>query len=245
VINQTMARRFFAGEAIGQRFQMQGPSGPEGAYEVVGVAEDAKYRTLREDTLPTFYLPIAQESVLPSLPFQVEVRTNGAAPLAEGVIGRMVRDLDPSAVVSNVQPMNAVVGRTMSQERLLATLASLFGVLALVVAAVGVYGVRSFAVSRRTNEIGIRMALGASRLGIQTRVLGEGLAVSGIGMVIGLLVTIPLTRYVATLLFQISDRDVFTFAAVSVVLGLVATLASYLPARRATRVDPLVALRAE
>jgi ABC-type antimicrobial peptide transport system permease subunit len=118
-------------------------------------------------------------------------------------------------------------------------------VLALVVAAVGVYGVRSFAVSRRTNEIGIRMALGATRLGIQARVLGQGLAVSAVGMAIGLLVTIPLTRYVATLLFQTSDRDGFTFVAVSAVLGLVATFASYAPARRATRVDPLVALRYE
>jgi predicted permease len=245
VINQTMAQRFFAGQAIGQRLQMQGPSGSEGAFEVVGVVEDAKYRTLREDTLPTFYLPIAQQSALPSLPFQIEVRTNGVASLADAVIRRVVRDVDPAAVVTDVQAMNAVVGRTMSQERLLATLATLFGVLALVVAAVGVYGVRSFAVSRRTNEIGIRMALGASRLGIQTSILTQGLAVSAIGMAIGVLITIPLTRYVATLLFQISDRDGLTFAGVSAMLGLVATLASYVPARRATRVDPLVALRYE
>jgi predicted lysophospholipase L1 biosynthesis ABC-type transport system permease subunit len=241
-----MARRFFGGEAIGHRFEMQGPSGSEGSLEVVGVVEDAKYRTLREDTLPTFYLPIAQQSAdRTSLPFQIEVRTNGAASLADVVIRRIVREVDPAAVVTDVQAMTAVVGRTMSQERLLATLATLFGVLALVVAAVGVYGVRSFAVSRRTNEIGIRMALGASRLGIQTRVLTQGLAVSAIGMAIGLLITVPLTRYVATLLFQISDRDGLTFAGVSVVLGLVATLASYVPARRATRVDPLVALRSE
>jgi len=244
VINQTMAGRFFAGEAIGQRLQMQGPSRSEDAFEIVGVVEDSKYRNLREDTLPTFYLPIAQQAMLPSLPFQIEVRTESAS-LPDAVIRGIVRDLDPSAVVTDVQSMNAIVGRTMSQERLLATLAGLFGVLALVVAAVGVYGVRSFAVSRRTTEIGIRMALGASRLGILTRVLTQGIAVSAIGMAIGLLITIPLTHYVATLLFQISDRDGLTFAGVSVVLGVVATLASYLPARRATRVDPLIALRYE
>ena len=245
VVNQTMARRFFGGAAIGKPFQLQGPSGSEGAFEIVGVVEDAKYRTLREDTLPTFYLPIAQQAALPSVPFQIEIRTAGAGSLADAVIRRIVRDLDPAAVVTDVQSMNAIVGRTMSQERLLATLAGLFGVLALAVAAVGVYGVRSFAVSRRTNEIGIRMALGASRRRIQTSVLGQGLVVSAIGMAVGLLLTIPLTRYVATLLFQISDRDGLTFAGVSVVLGLVATLASYVPARRATRVDPLVALRYE
>jgi predicted permease len=243
VINQVMARRFFGGEAIGKQFQLQGPSGSEGSFEIVGVVEDAKYRNLREDTLPTFYLPIAQQAALPSMPLQIEIRTAGAGSLADAVIRRIVRDVDPAAVVTDVQPMNAIVGRTMSQERLLATLATLFGALALVVAAVGVYGVRSFAVSRRTNEIGIRMALGASRRRIQTSVLGQGVVVSAIGMAVGLLLTIPLTRYVATLLFQISDRDGLTFAGVSVVLGLVATLASYVPARRATRVDPVVALR--
>ena len=245
VINQTMARTFFAGEPIGQRLQLQGPSRSEGTVEVVGVVEDAKYRTLREDALPTFYVPIAQQSMLPSLTFQIEVRTESAGSLPDAVIRRLVRDLDPAAFVSEVQSMNAVVGRTMSQERLLATLASLFGVLALVVAAVGVYGVRSFAVSRRTNEIGIRMALGASRPGILAQILGQGVAVSALGMAIGLLIAIPLTRYVATLLFQVSARDGLTFAGVTVALGLVAALASYVPARRATRVDPLVALRYE
>jgi putative ABC transport system permease protein len=245
VISQTMAKRFFAGDAVGQQFQLQEPSRLEGPLTVVGIAEDAKYRTLREDTLPMFFVPIAQEPGAPSLPFRVEVRTREAASISDAVIRGIVRDVDPSAVVSEVQSMNGVVGRTLSQERLLATLASLFGVLALMVAAVGVYGVRSFAVSRRTNEIGIRMALGASRLSILTRVLGQGVAVSVIGMALGLLVTIPLTRQVATLLFQISDRDGLTFAGVSAVLGLVATLASYVPARRATRVDPMVALRAE
>jgi putative ABC transport system permease protein len=137
------------------------------------------------------------------------------------------------------------VDRTLSQDRLLATLAGLFAALALIVAAVGVYGVRSFAVSRRTNEIGIRIALGATRFGILTRVLGQGLAVSAAGLAIGLLVTLPLTRYVATLLFHVSERDGLTLIGVSVILGVVAALASYVPARRATRVDPLVALRYE
>ncbi|HEY7189186.1 MAG TPA: ABC transporter permease [Vicinamibacterales bacterium] len=245
VINQTMARRFFAGEAIGRRLQLQGPSRPEGEVEIIGVVEDAKYRTPREDALPTFYLPIAQQSTLPSVPFQIEVRTEKAASLPDAVIRGIVRDRDPAAVVTDVQAMNAVVGRMLSQDRLLATLASLFGLLALVVAAVGVYGVRSFAVSRRTNEIGIRMALGASRPAVLTQILGQGVAVSAVGIAIGVLITIPLTRYVATLLFQVSARDGLTFAGVTVALGVVAALASYVPARRATRVDPLVALRYE
>ena len=245
VISQAMARRFFSGDAIGQRFQTQGPGRIDGPFEVVGVAEDAKYRTLREETLPVFYVPIAQEPQRFALPFQIEVRTSGPSALDDAAIRRIVRTVDPAAIVSNVQSMNGVVDRTLSQERLLATLATLFGALALTVAAVGVYGVRSFAVSRRTNEIGIRMALGATRLGILTRVLGQGLAVSLAGMAIGLLITMPLTRYVATLLFQVPERDGLTFVGVSAVLGLVAALASYVPARRATHVDPVVALRAE
>ena len=244
VISQTMEKRFFAGDALGKQFMQQGPSRLDGPYDIVGIAEDAKYRTLREDSLPVFYVPIAQQaSPPPQLPLQVEVRTGGAGALTDADIRRLVRDADPSVIVNGVQSMGTVVDRTLSQDRLLATLASLFGVLALIVAAVGVYGVRSFAVSRRTNEIGIRMALGASRLSILAPVLGQGVAVSVIGMAAGIAITIPLTRYVAMLLFQVSERDGLTFVGVSAVLGVVAALASYVPARRATRVDPLVALR--
>ena len=246
VINQTMARRFFGGDAIGKRFERQGPGGvSEGWFEVVGVAADAKYRNLREEPLPTFYVPFAQKSNVPPLRVLVEVRTAAPGLLQESVIRRIVRDVDSAAAANNVHSMGDLVDRAVSQERLLAVLATLFGILALAVSSIGVYGVRAFTVSSRTKEIGIRVALGASGGTILRSALLQGAGVAWLGVALGMLLAMPLTRYVEGLLYEVPRRDTTTLVAVSAVLSLVTVVASYVPARRATKVDPAAVLRHE
>jgi predicted permease len=240
VINETMARRFYGNDAVGKRFRARG--GGNG-YEIVGVAADAKYRNLKERPSPAFYEPFVGSSF--NLPMQVEVRTVGNAPIREDVIRRVVRDIDPAITVLDVRTMNEVIDATIPQERLLSFLASLFGVLVLVVAAIGIYGVSAFAVSRRTNEIGVRMALGATRGAVLADVLAKGVVLAVAGVAVGAAVAALLTRQVGGLLYDVTPRDPATFALAAVVFGTVALLAAYVPARRATRVNPLVALRSE
>jgi putative ABC transport system permease protein len=148
-------------------------------------------------------------------------------------------------VVTNVAPMRQVVDAAMAQERLLSTVASLFGALALVVAAIGLYGVRSFAIASRTKEIGIRVALGATRMGILRSLLGQGVALVIAGVGLGTGAALLMTRPIESFLYQVQPNDPATFAGVAAVLGLSTLIASYLPARRATRIDPVTALRSE
>jgi predicted permease len=246
VINQTMAGRFFGSRAVGREFSLREPGGRPGPrFHVIGVSADAKYRNLREAVAPTMFTAFAQEAAPPPVRALMQIRTTGFAGPSERMIRQAVREVDAAAVVSDVRSMRALVDASLSRERLLAAVAVSFGVLALVVAAIGIYGVRSFVVSTRTNEIGIRMALGATREGVMFTLLRQGAVLAWVGTAIGILAAIPLSRSVDTFLFDLEPGDPATLVVVSLVFMLVAMLASYVPARRATMVEPMVALRNE
>lgn len=240
IVNETFARRFFPGEdPIGKRFSLGRSEGAKN--QIVGVVEDGKYAGLNESPKPFVARPVWQSDVGPT---SVIVRTDGDPQRLMGAVSREVQDLDPHLPISS----NTLVGKLdvpLLGARIGASLLGGFGVLALALAAIGIYGVISYAVSTRTHEIGIRMALGAEKADVLKLVLGQGLKLTLIGIAIGLAVALGLTQFMKAILFGVSATDPLTFAFASVVLGSVALLACYLPARRAAKVDPMVALRHE
>lgn len=240
IVNEAFARRFFPGEdAIGKRFSLGRPESAR--TQIVGVVEDGKYAGLNESPRPFVARPVWQSDVGAT---SVIVRTDGDPQRMIGAVTREVQDLDPHLPISS----NTLVGKLdvpLLPARIGASLLGGFGVLALALAAIGIYGVISYAVSTRTHEIGIRMALGAEKSDVMKLVLGQGLKLALIGIAIGLVTSLGLTQFMKAILFGVSATDPLTFAISSVVLGSVALLACYLPARRATKVDPMVALRHE
>ena len=249
VVNQTMARRFGA-QPVGLRFTMGGF--PNETFEIVGVAADSKYRRLRQEaqeTQPAFYLPVSQPpgaSMAARLGWpQVELRTSATRSGVETMIRKIVREVDPAVAVTELRSMSAVIDRTIAQERMLARLASWLGVLALTLGAIGIYGVRAYTVNQRAGEIGLRLALGATAAQVFRLIVGQGVMVTAMGIVIGLVSAAALTRYVGSLLFGVTPHDPATFAGVAAVFIAVAMLGSYAPARRAARLDPAAALRSE
>jgi len=251
VVSQSMGRRFFGANPLGRRFTMPGMF-PGESFEVVGVAADSKYRSLREPAgegatavyLPAFQTPGAS-MMLRMRDVQVELRTPAGTTGVESMIRRTMREIDPTVSVTEVRTMSAIIDRTIAQDRMLARLALWFGVLALVLGAIGIYGVRSYSVSRRTSEIGLRIALGATSSQVLRHVVGQGLTVALSGIAIGLAAAAGLTRFVEGLLFRVTALDPQTFIVVAVLFASVAVASSYVPARRAARVDPAVALRSE
>jgi putative ABC transport system permease protein len=239
VINRTMARRFFSnGNPIGKRF---GEGGQE--IEIIGVAKGAKYGTLREPPPPTFFLYYFEQ---PS-PFgmTLQLRANGDPINYAGAIQNLAREIDPQLQVFKLRTMKEVLDDSLVQERFIAQTASAFSLFALLLASVGLYGVMSYAVARRTNEIGIRMALGARGADVVRMVMKETMLLVAIGMAIGLGAARATTRLISSLLFDLSPNDPATIAAAVLLMIVVAALAGYLPARRASRVDPMAALRCE
>jgi predicted permease len=241
VINQTMARYFF-GDAnpLGKRFSLR-TGGPP--IEIIGVVKDAKYETLREPTQRTYYLYYFQQPERFGMTFQL--RTSSDAVGYAATIGRLVRELDPQLQVVRVRTMTEVVNQSLVQERFTAQVASAFSLFALLLACIGLYGVMSYAVTRRTNEIGIRMALGARPANVIRLVMREVLLLVLVGTGIGLTAALAMTRLVSTQLFGLTPTDPLTIAVAALLMFAVAALAGYLPARRAARVDPLTALRYE
>src|SRR2546429_189902 len=242
VINQTMARAFF-GDAnpIGRHLRADRDNPFD--IVVVGVAADGKYNNLREQTPSQCYLAyFHSKSAAPHATF--EVRVTDAIPVASG-IRTAVKEIGPALRAPEIHMMSEIVDRSLTTERMLTQLSSFFGLLALLLACIGLYGVMSYNVAGRTNEIGIRMALGARRRTVFKLIAGQGMTLVLIGIVIGLAAAFALTRLITSLLFGVSPTDSITFVAVAVVLATVAMLACYIPARRATKVDPLVALRYE
>jgi predicted permease len=241
IVNDAFARKYFDGEeAIGRRVSFRGAQGPWS--EIVGVVRDSKYRTLGEAPRPTAYVPLAQNH---ETGMALHVRTAGDPSSVAGAVRREIQSLDQNLPVTSLQPMSDVVGSSLFAARMGAVLLATFGLLALLLAGVGLYGVMSYTVSRRTREIGIRMALGAQSGSVLRLVLNEGLRLVGSGVAIGLVVAAGATRLLASFLYGVSPLDGATFVAIPLVLALVALLASYLPARRAARVDPMIALRYE
>ena len=240
IINQAMAARFWGDQdPIGKRLKL---FGDQDFRQVVGVVADSKYNSLTEPRRPFMFIPLLQEY---SPNFNLHVRTSSEPRGMVSALRGEIQQIDPSLSVLNVQTLSERVRNSLGNERTQATLYSSAGGLALLLAAVGLYGVMSYSVAQRTREIGIRMALGAGRGNVMGLVLKQGVTLVSIGAVLGLGVAFGVTRLLASLLFGVSALDPLTFIATSAVLLVVALLASYVPARRATKVDPIIALRFE
>jgi putative ABC transport system permease protein len=191
---------------------------------------------------PEMYVPFAQE---PWWAAYVVIRTSGDPMRLAATLRGEVSALDPAMPIEGVQPMTRIVSESVAQPRFRTTLLGLFGGLALLLAVIGIYGVISYSVGRRKREVGIRLALGAGRGDVLRQVLGEGLALTGIGLAAGAVGAGALTRFLSSLLFDVGRLDLATYAAAALTLAGAGLLASWLPARRATRVDPVIALREE
>ena len=238
VINEAMARHFWPGEdAIGKRFHFFGD--PK-LLQVVGVVGDTVINQIGEDPQPLAYLPLTQDFPPAAT---IQVRTSGNPEAAISTVRNQVQSLDRNLAITNVETIEDVLNQGLWAPRIAAALLTLFGGLALILAVVGVYGVLSYSVNQQTREIGIRMALGATPTGVLRWVVAQGLRLVGAGLFIGVAVGLLLMRYIASLLFGVSTYDTQTFAAVAMMLGIVALLACYIPARRATKINPVVALR--
>jgi len=241
VLNETLAATLWPGEdAIGKRVSVSGPEGP--FLEVVGVARDGKYRSLGEPAQPYIYQPVLQ-SYDPKM--TLVVRTTGEPQSVAAAVSAQIRALDPNMPIEDVKTLRDQVDLSLFPSRVAAWTLGGFGLLALLLAAIGIYGVVSYSVAQRTREIGVRMALGARKTDVLGIVLGEGVLVIAVGLALGLLLAFIATRAIAGFLYGVGVTDPLTFTGVPLLLGLIALIASYVPARRATKVDPLVALRYE
>ena len=241
IVNEELARRYFAGQsAIGKWIRFGATTNPQ--REIVGIVRNAKYRNLREQPLPFIYLPLGQE-YQPGMTMMVRTTTDPSSLVAS--LRNEMRGLNKEVPVFAVQTMTDRIGGQLAAERMIAVLLSIFGGVALLLASIGVYGVMAYSVAQRSREIGIRMALGAEQIDILRLIVGQGFTLVMIGTGIGLLLALALTRVVTSQLFGISATDPVTFSSIIVMMMAVGLIACYLPARRATKVDPLVALRYE
>jgi putative ABC transport system permease protein len=241
MVNRAFADRYFPGvDPIGQRFT---PSRADGlSRQVVGVVADTRQFGLDEAALPEFYIVHAQDP----WPFlNVAVRAEGSAASVLPAIRQVIREIDPQLPVGNVRTIASVAADAGARRRLIATILGAFGVAAYLLAAVGLYGVISYAVAEETPSLGIRMALGAQRSRIARMVLMRAMGLAGIGVAIGLAASVPLTRFLRGMLYGVGEGDPITYVGVAILLPLVAVVASALPARRAMRIDPARAMRAE
>ena len=242
IVNQALADRFWPGEdPLGKRISRTGSEGPY--LEVIGVVRTAKYWLIGEAPRPYVYLALSQ-NYQPELT-SLLVRTTGDPIAAVPSIRAVVREADPNMAAADANSLTRLIGFAMLPARLAAILFGLLGVLALLLASAGLYGVMSYSVSQRTHEIGVRVAIGAQRSDVIRLVLRRGIILTAIGLGIGLVISLVCSRVVSSLLYDISTSDPATFIGVSLILIAVALLACYIPARRATRVDPAVALRYE
>jgi putative ABC transport system permease protein len=242
VINETGARRFWPGEdPIGKRVRFdQDEKAPW--FTVIGVCEDVKMRGARGEARTEVYIPYWQ---MPEPGMNIVLKAAADPARLAGPLRQAVREVDPDLPVSTLMPMSQIVSDSIDEPRFVAFLVSVFATLALLLSAIGIYGVMSYAVAQRTSEIGVRMALGAGRHEVFGLIVGDGLKLAAIGIGIGLVASVALARSISTLLFGVATYDPLTFAAMTATLLAVAVLASIIPAQRATRVDPIVALRAE
>ena len=248
VVNETFARRFLPGRnAVGETFDDSASSVLKNR-TAVGVVGDAIYGSLRDTAPPTIYVPLAQSDALQPpgrTSITIGVRPVDGSPMpVVPQAAAVLTAVDPDLVFS-FRPLADQVSASLAQERLVAMLSGFFGALALLLAGLGLYGVTSYSVGRRRAEIGIRMALGAQRADVLGMVLGHSAVLSGVGILLGLAGAAAVTRYFKGMLFGVTALDPTTFIAVSVAFATVALLAAFVPARRATKVDPLIALRSE
>jgi len=251
VINQTFARKFFTKEdPMGKHFGM-GDASNSGDLEIVGIVEDAKYQDAREPAYPTFFMPFLQMAKDPKLSFMVgshymgdiELRVAGKPENLEAAVRRTLAEIDPNLTVLDMMSLSEQVARNFNQDRLMARLIELFGLLALVLACVGLYGVTAYSVARRTSEIGIRMALGANRANVLGLVLRGALTQLGLGLVIGIPTALAGGRLLAHQLYGVKGHDPAILGSAAAVLAACGLVAGFVPARRAASIEPMQALR--
>ena len=246
VINQSMARRFWQGSPIGRRVN-PGFNTPPVWCTVIGIVEDTKNLGVDKPAGTELYFLLPQTAALgvsTRMSFVVRTESTSAASIASS-IRSTVRDLDPSVPIFQLQTMSDVVADSLVRPRFLSLLLGAFSAIALSLAAIGIYGVMAYSVTQRTQEIGVRVALGATTRNVLAMVVSEGLKMTVVGLAVGLTGAFWLTRWMASLLFEVSATDPFTFAMVAVGLTAVGLVACFVPARRAAKVDPMVALRYE
>jgi predicted permease len=245
VINETMAKFYFGNSnPIGRKMWIDDQQHKDRPMEIIGVARDVRDHSLRGPVQRRFYVPTGQ--ALDSIyAMNFEIQTAGKPQDLTEPVRKAFAALDANVPVGRIRTLNELVNSSISKDILVARLSTFFGLLALVLACVGLYGVMSYTVSRRTREIGVRMALGAQRTQVLGMVLNEGLKLVLIGIVIGIPVALLSTRVFSSMLFGLSPADPLSMLIVIAVLGSIATLAGLIPARRATKVDPMVALRYE
>jgi putative ABC transport system permease protein len=245
IVNETMARHYFAGgSAVGKRFSWSAKGLKD--TEIIGVVKDAKYGNLRQATPRMVYSPALRNGTDSNI-LEIRAQANGGRPLP-AIVGdcrTAIRAINPNIRITSFDTLAAEVDRSLTPERLVSWLAAGFGMVALLLTSVGLYGILAYTVARRTSEFGIRMALGAGRAAILQMVLREGLVLVGIGLALGFVAAVSLSHLVASLLFGVEAHDTVTFAAAAVTLAVVAAAASYGPARRATAIEPVRALRYE
>jgi len=241
IINESLARRYFAGEEpIGKRIDFNWDT--KGTQEIVGIVRDVKQYGLDLPTEPTIYVPYLQR---PDSGMTAVVRSSLDPASLVGALRKQLIALDKEQPLAQVRTMEQVVAESTAQRRVMVMVSAVFGALALLLAALGLYGVMAYTVTLRTREIGVRMALGAQRGDVLRLVIRNGMALALIGIAVGLTGAVALTRLMVSLLFNVTPTDAITFTVVPALLILVALLACFIPARRATKVDPLVALRYE
>ena len=242
IISDSLARHFFPGqEPLGRRIKQSGPDNQAPFMEVVGVVGDVKYTGLQKDTDAAYYMPYGQNF---GRRMYVVVRTSLGAALAPA-LRRAVQAADPGVTLNQVETMQETLSRAVALPRFDTVLLAAFALVALLLAAVGIYGIIAYSVAQRTHEIGVRMALGAGQGSVLGMVIRQGASLALIGILLGLSGAFALTRLLSNLLFGVSSTDPLTFAAVALGLLAVALLASFIPARRATRISPVTALRYE
>jgi predicted permease len=248
IVNESFVKQYFPNEnALGQRMRLGPPAriwdGKKlTSFEIVGIVRDVKIAGLEAPSEPAYYIPASQA---PLEDMTILVRTTTDPLSIVGALRQAVWSIDPNQPISNVTTLETIVDDSIAQRRLNMLLMGLFGGLAMLLSGVGIYGLLSQAVTQRTQEMGIRMALGAQVSDVLKLVLKQGMTLALAGIGIGLVAAFLLTRLMRSLLFGVTPNDAMTFIVVAGVLTIVALLACYIPARRATKVDPLVALRYE
>jgi putative ABC transport system permease protein len=242
VIDQTLAQRYWPGETpLGQELKFAFGRGKQGL-TIVGVAGEIKSDGFDAPSVPHIYVSLGQFAPVNAVVF---LRSKGAVEHLGEAVRHEVETVDPNVPVHSISSMDQIIARSVADRRFALQLLGVFAGVALLLAAIGIYGVMSYSAAQRAHEIGVRIALGAQRIHILRMAIGEGMRLVAIGLAFGLAGAAALTRFVRAMLFNVSPFDPTTFTAISAVLAAVALLACYIPARRATRVDPLTALREE
>jgi putative ABC transport system permease protein len=248
IVNETTARRYWPGQdPLGQRFRLDDDR--KGAIEIVGVVADVKHFGLARSHEPEVFIPMPQTTPQNWRWLQrsmfVLARTSGEAESAAGAIREVVRTLDAQLPLYNMRSMEQLRAESTGDQRVGLALVGAFAAVALVLASIGVYGVMAFMVAGRAREIGVRLALGARPRDVRWMILRDGASLTAVGVVIGLIVAFALTRMLEARLFETPATDPVTFLTVGAVIAIAAMLACWAPARRSTRVDPVIALRSE